>query len=110
MLAQVLPRHPSDSELHRQDLFLVRLLLFCALLLTAGLGEKTFCFIQPESYAMAIPPNPVGRAVVIIAVVFTALDLGLILLRLWARRLKRVSLDMSDYLIIVAWASSPILV
>jgi hypothetical protein len=52
---------------------------------------------------MAIPPNPVGRAVVIIAVVFTAVDLGFILLRLWARRLKRVKLDASDYLIIVAW-------
>jgi hypothetical protein len=52
---------------------------------------------------MAIPPNPVGRAVVIIAVVFTAVDLGFVLLRLWARRLKRVKLDASDYLIIVAW-------
>jgi hypothetical protein len=52
---------------------------------------------------MAIPPNPGGRAVVIIAVVFTAVDLGFVLLRLWARRLKRVKLDASDYLIIVAW-------
>ena len=52
---------------------------------------------------MAIPPNPVGRAVVIIAVVFTAVDLAFILLRLWARRLKRVKLDASDYLIIAAW-------
>lgn len=52
---------------------------------------------------MAIPPNPVGRAVFIIAAVFTAVDLGFIVLRLWARRLKRVSLDVSDYLIITAW-------
>lgn len=52
---------------------------------------------------MAIPPNPVGRAVVVIAAVFTAVDLGFILLRLWARRLKRVSLDVSDYLIVTAW-------
>ncbi|KAF1843185.1 uncharacterized protein K460DRAFT_341038 [Cucurbitaria berberidis CBS 394.84] len=53
---------------------------------------------------MAIPPNPVGRAVVIIAAVFTGVDLGFILLRLWARRLKHVSLDASDYLIIIAWS------
>jgi hypothetical protein len=52
---------------------------------------------------MAIPPDPVGRTVVIIAAVFTAADLVFILLRLWARRLKRVKLDASDYFIITAW-------
>ncbi|KAL6702553.1 hypothetical protein ACN47E_001550 [Coniothyrium glycines] len=52
---------------------------------------------------MASPPNPVGRAVVIIAVTFTFIDLVFIALRLWARRLKIVKLDASDYLIVAAW-------
>ncbi|KAH8699439.1 hypothetical protein GQ44DRAFT_778975 [Phaeosphaeriaceae sp. PMI808] len=52
---------------------------------------------------MAIPPNPVGKSVVIIAVAFTVVDLIFIALRLWAGKLKRVSLDASDYLIIIAW-------
>lgn len=38
-----------------------------------------------------------------LAVVFTIVDLVFIVLRLWARRLKRNKLDTSDYLIIVAW-------
>jgi hypothetical protein len=43
-----------------------------------------------------------GLAVIVIAVVFSALSFLLVGLRLWARRLKRRALMVNDFMIITA--------
>jgi hypothetical protein len=52
---------------------------------------------------LPLPRNPTGIAVLAVSSVGIFVDLIVIGLRLWARRLKRKRLDIGDYLIIIAW-------
>ena len=55
-----------------------------------------------------IPPSGDGLGITVITVEATVLTLALVSigLRLWARRIKQLSLVFNDYAIIVAWVCS----
>ena len=49
-----------------------------------------------------MPTNTGGKSIVILGAVFIPLDILAVALRLWARRIRKTSWKLCDYLIIVA--------
>ena len=49
-----------------------------------------------------MPRNTAGDSIIILGAIFIPLDILAVALRLWARRIKKTSLKLCDYLIIIA--------
>ena len=67
--------------------------------------DKCYCLIincLPNMTSGSFSDDPTRVAHVAVIAVFSFLAVLAVILRLWARRIQRMHLDLSDYLIIVA--------